>query len=677
MEKLVAYLQKHFLNLSPDELQLLAQAMVVRELPQYQTLYRKAEPSNAFFVIDTGRVSLIDEDARPIFTATSANCLGDGEFFRQEPHLLTARADSDAVYWEMSEAAFLEVLAANPRIGLRIGQQESTIAQMSDYLLGKLGAVPALSSLGHDILLGLARSFKPMELQVGDVLYRQGDASQGLYLVDAGNMVRTGATIGRQPLPANDLLGVDTLFQDNRHDHTAEAAGESLCWVLSRGDFTRLNTMHPVLQRALQSVPLPPAATPPPPAPSDVLNLAELLRRLPALRSVPSLVLEAAATQFTSLTVKAGEVVYSAEDESDAFYLVMEGEIELSMSSDTGVNQELSRVTPGAECAFGLESLLSRTPRAQQATATVDTELRRMSGEHLAALCAQYPELQAALQDGGESRNGEVSSTDLGDLSMFAVFSGLSGADLARFPAVLRPATFYPQEQIYARGDLLEHLYLLQEGSILLEREGDAEPQYLSPGSTLGVFCLMSGEPSLEHAFASSEVRVISLSRDKVVQLAAEIPQFQENLWKIATLAQPPTADPAAVPSAPPAAPPPNPYEEVPVPSEPPAPVPNPYTAPPVPPEVAAPAPAPPDTLSPPPPAAGSPPGSIPPPVMEDDPFLLPDKTPSPAGGFGKLSAGGKLRAVLLAILLLWLALALVLPLIGVDVAFLPLALGG
>ncbi len=664
MEKLVTYLQKCFFNLAESELQLLAQAMVVKELPQYQTLYRKAEASKAFFVIDTGRVSLIDEGARTIFTATSTNCLGEGEFFRKEAHLLTARADSDAVCWEMSEAAFLELLAANPRIGLRIGQQQgATIAQMSDYLLRKLGAVPMLSGLGHDILLRLARSFKPVELQVGDVLYRQGDASQGLYLVDTGHMVRTGETGGRQSLPVNELLGVSTLFQDDRHNHTVEAAGDSLCWVLSRSDFARLNTMYPVLQRALRSIPLPASVSPAPPIAPDVMQLVELLRRLPALRARPSRVLEETAARFTPLTVKAGENVYSAGDDSQAFYLVVEGEIELSMASETGVNQELSRITPGPECEFGLDSLLAGTPRTQQATATVDTELRQMSREHLDALIVQYPELQSALHSQEADRNREEPGTDLGDLSMFAVFSGLSGADLSRFPSMLSPSTFYPQEQIYARGDSLEYLYLLQQGTILIEREQNAEPRYLSPGSTLGVSYLMSGEPSQEHAFASSEVRVISMPRSAVVQLASEIPKFQENLWKIASFTGPAAATEADTADAPvatalPADPSPQPPAEVPSTPELSVPV-SPRVAPSEPPAAAVPAPVNPYAVSTPPPVANPQPASVPSPVMEDDPFLAPDQTSSPADGFGQLSAAGKIRVILLAVLLLWLVLAL------------------
>ncbi len=678
MEKLIAYMQTSFFDLSEDEVHVLAQGMVAKELSQYQTLYRRAEPSNAFFIIDTGRVSLLDENAHSIFTATSANCLGEGEFFRQEPRPLTARAESNVAYWEMSTADFLQILAVHPRIGLRLGQQqETTIAQMADYLLDKLGQVSALSSLGPDILLSLARSFKPLELQAGDVLYRQNDAAQGLYLVDMGNLVRTDASVGQQPLQLPMLLGIDTLFRDSRYDHGMEATEDTLCWLLSRGDFTRLNTQYPVLQRALQSAPLQPrTAVPTSPA---IVQLTEALRGIPALRSVPSQVLEETAARFTRRPIEAGEAVYGPGDTSDAFYLVLDGEIELSMSSATGVNQELSRVTPGPACLFGLSSLLADESRTKLATATVDTELGQLSRLHLNELCVQHPVLQDALRSHAAGAPAAVASTgasaDLGDLSMFAVFAGLSGADLARFPAVLKPATFYPQEQIYARGDSLQYLYLLQQGTILLERQGQVEPEYLAPGSTLGVDSLMTDKPSQEHAFASSEVRVISLPRDMTMQLAREIPQFQENLLKLAMAAASPAAAPSRADSATtpadPAQPVANPYASGPASSRPPDSREVPPRVPPVPP--------PPSrgesAITPPPAPEPQPPGPIPPPVREDDPFLVPHNTSSTTHSFRQLSTGGKLRAILLIVLLIWLGLALLLSLVGATGSFLPLSL--
>ena len=148
------------------------------------------------------------------------------------------------------------------------------------------------------------------------------------------------------------------------------------------------------------------------------------------------------------------------------------------------------------------------------------------------------------------------------DLSMFSVFIGLSDPETARVLPELQEACFFPQEQIYAKGDELVYLYCLQEGTVQLEREATESPRTVGPGSLLGLVSLMSQQPCPEHAFASTEVRLITLTRAAVQQLSRDIPRFGENLWRVAT------AEPAAPPAV--TTPPVNPYiQPTPTPPEP------------------------------------------------------------------------------------------------------------
>ena len=132
---------------------------------------------------------------------------------------------------------------------------------------------------------------------------------------------------------------------------------------------------------------------------------------------------------------------------------------------------------------------------------------------------------------------------DLGDLSMFSVFTGLSGTEAARVLPELQEACFLPQEQIYTKGDQLAYLYCLQEGTVQLEREATEGPRTVGPGSFLGLVSLMAQQPCPEHAFASTEVRLITLTRAAVQQLSRDVPRFGENLWRVAT------TEPAAPPA--------------------------------------------------------------------------------------------------------------------------------
>ena len=625
-DKLIEYLGQIFPGLDAPGRTLVASHMERKELAPYRNLYQQAEPSRAFYVIHTGRVSSAGADARPVFTSTAGNALGEQDFFRGEPRGFTARAESKTVYWEMTEARFLRVLHAQPAVGLQI--EGERIAQLDLYLRDRLASVSVLDGLGPDILLALARLFAPRPLQAGEPLYRQGESAQGLFLTDQGRLAQadTGA-----PIPPGTLQGADALRTDRPYAHDVVAQEPALCWMLSRSDFQRLQAAHPTLPRALGRGAGPAA---PPAAEARALSL---LSRSALLSALPPDVLQALAAQAFGRRLQAGDAIYRMQDASDAFFLLVEGEIELSQASATGVNQELSRVAAGA--VFGLESLLRTAPRTQQATATVDTELLVFPREALETLrrthdaVAQWWAQAAPPAPAPEplAPGPDAARVDLGDLSLFSVFTGLSGAEAARVLPELREARFFPQEQIYAKGDELAYLYCVQEGTVQLEREASAGPRTAGPGSLLGLVSLMAQQPCPEHAFASTEVRLVTLSRAAVQRLSRDVPRFGENLWRVAT----------AAPAAPPVTPSPA----------------SPYSQPPPAPPGRAPA-----ASYPPPPAPPAPTGGAPP-SRQNEPFLPLDPGPAPpASGWQELAAlswAGKIRFLFTLLALLYLLAAL------------------
>ncbi len=619
MDKIIAHLKAGFPNLTREDLELLARHMTDKEIPQYQTLYRKGDSSAAFYVIQSGRISLSDEDARSLFTMTVGNILGEEDFFRGDPYALTSRAESETVCWEMTSAAFQEVLQAHPDIGLRIAKEP--IVQMVPYLQQKLAQVAALENVSTDVLADMARLFKAQTLLAGDRLYHQGDAAQGLFLVDRGRLVRLhGTDMPRGEILPGTLLGVDQLSTDSTYDHSVMAQDQVLYWSLSRRDFQRLNTAHPILLRALtraQDHNLSPLL------PADP-QIVELLGQIPALSSLGREVWEGMAARSRGHTVLEGETVYRMGDPSNGFFLVLSGEIELTMASATGVNQELDRVTAGG--IFGLESLLQGIPRTKQAAATQDTSLRIIARDELQKLGQSLPAVTQWLA-------GAAPGAALGDLSMFNIFTGLTGAELARFPQELDIATFYPQEHIYQAGDIPDRLYLLQQGTVMLAPNDQTMPRYVQPGAVLDLFALMSQTPCQDTVSASTDVRVITLPYAAVMRLTAEIPRFGSNLWQVARAAPAESAAPA-----PPVFP-----EPVP-----PAPA---GTAPEYPyPEPAAPGPAEP------PPAAR--------PRIQAEPSVTLDPFADPAHNSRKvpptLSMGGTIRVALILLGIIWLVISLV-----------------
>ena len=675
MDTLVGYLQSEFADLTPEELNLLASGMQERTVEQYQSLCRRGEASDSFAVIKSGRVGLLDSDGRTMVTLTAGNVLGARDFFTNAPTQMTARAESPPVtFWEMTADTFAGLLASQPRLGVHFAQSlgsTDTSTRLTGHLSRRLRQLPAFSGLGTDVLAMVAGALSPLELQLGDTLYRSGEQPSGLYLVVAGSLSRMAD--GQPPMLIEDsvLLGGENLASDIPYNHTVVAEEPTLCWELSRNDFHRINQVHPVLQRALNrpAIPVrPDTAADPAPAAGDfpLANVRELA-------SLPEHVLKAVSQVVTTRSVPAGQTVYRPGEPSAEFYVVQSGEIEISTPSDIGVNQELSRIA--VHGVFGLDSLRAQSPRTKQATATVDTELLVLPRIYLLRLAEQFPEVNRVLTPDTAPDPSEPAETppprptgmraesDLGDLHGFSVFWGLTGQELARIQTELQPVVFYPQEQLFTRGDTVTALYLLQEGKVLLEAE-DGEIRYLEPTGAIGLGSLLSQSPVTEHAFASTEIRVVLIPRERVWQLATEIPRFDENLRSLAQ--QETSAPPVPVVQQPPAVPPPSwptapePSPVQPAPTLPAGPAAEPSLA--EPPSGLPPAHSP--RISSPPaepvnPFAPSPSGAppLPAPVVEQDPFLAGSKSSARDDqGFGSMSAAGKIRAILMALLVVYLA---------------------
>ncbi len=656
MDKIVSYLQEGFPHLNREDLELLAHHMAAKVIPQYQTLYRKGDDSRAFYVIKSGRISLADDDARPLYTMTAGNVLGEKEFFRGDPFALTSRAESETTCWEMTAETFQKVLQARPSLGVRIADEP--IVQMVPYLQAQLARVPALENVSAEVLADMALLFKAQILLAGDRLYNQGDAAQGLFLVERGQLVRLhGADVLSGEIAPGTLLGVDQISTDSTYDHGVVAQDQVMYWSLSRRDFQHLNTTHPLLLRALtraQDHSLPPLQ------PADP-QIVELLGQVPALATLGQDVWEGMASRSSSHMAMEGETVYRMGDPSNVFYLVLSGEIELTTASATGVNQELDRVTVGG--VFGLESLLQGTPRTKQAAATQDTRLRLVSRDELQKLGQIQPVVAQWLAAGLQTDQAATQPVAaLGDMSMFNIFAGLTGTELARFPSEFDVATFYPQEHIYQAGEILDRMYLLQKGAVMLAPNDRTMPRYVQPGTVLDLFALMSQTPCRDTVSASTDVRLITLPYASVMRLVAEIPRFGSNLWQVANAgvaaaepAQPPPPNPVI-----PAPPPSNPYSQTPprTGEEPERPYPEPARR-----EVAQ-NPAGEAEFPYPEPVPVDPPPAVSQPQIRNEPSLTPDPfAGAPDRGNARmptLSVGGAVRAVLILLGVVWLVISLV-----------------
>jgi MFS family permease len=117
-------------------------------------------------------------------------------------------------------------------------------------------------------------------------------------------------------------------------------------------------------------------------ATADLAELAptvRLLAGLPVLQHASQAAIEAIAAQSTRRSVEAGEVVISQGDQTDHYYAIVDGELEVTIRHTDGAVEHVRTMGPGT--GFGELGLLQTKTRTATVTATTAATLVRVPGE--------------------------------------------------------------------------------------------------------------------------------------------------------------------------------------------------------------------------------------------------------------------------------------------------------
>jgi CRP/FNR family cyclic AMP-dependent transcriptional regulator len=113
-----------------------------------------------------------------------------------------------------------------------------------------LGRVPVFSTLEHDDLERIAELAVPRAFEPGQIVFREGDASDTCYIVRAGRAraVREhpdGRTITLATFGTGDIFGELAMFEDELRSATVEAVQRTSVVAVLGPDMRRLMVDHP------------------------------------------------------------------------------------------------------------------------------------------------------------------------------------------------------------------------------------------------------------------------------------------------------------------------------------------------------------------------------------------------------------------------------------------------
>jgi NTE family protein len=124
----VSYLKKShlFSTLADEELLAIAKRMVILSLPKGAILFKRGDPGDAFYVIHSGRLQVIDESKTPpakiLAYLGRSESLGEMALLTGEPRTITARADTMSELLVLYKKDFERLLQKKPTIGVHLSR---------------------------------------------------------------------------------------------------------------------------------------------------------------------------------------------------------------------------------------------------------------------------------------------------------------------------------------------------------------------------------------------------------------------------------------------------------------------------------------------------------------------------------------------------------------------------
>jgi CRP/FNR family cyclic AMP-dependent transcriptional regulator len=130
------------------------------------------------------------------------------------------------------------------------------VAPRSSEVVELLARVPVLSTLTPEDLERIAQLAVPRSFEPGQVVFREGDASDTLYIVRDGHAraVREhgdGRTITLATFGSGDIFGELALFEDELRSATVEAIERTSVVAVLGPDMRRLMAEHPQISTRL------------------------------------------------------------------------------------------------------------------------------------------------------------------------------------------------------------------------------------------------------------------------------------------------------------------------------------------------------------------------------------------------------------------------------------------
>ncbi|MCK6552582.1 cyclic nucleotide-binding domain-containing protein, partial [Myxococcota bacterium] len=222
--------------------------MKMRELAPGAHVIRQGDRGDSFFVIATGRVRV--ERKNDDGSTTVLAYLTDGAFFGEMALLQDGARVASVIVEEESQ-----IFEIDRSLLERISTEFPNVGRVvrNFYMQRLLSMTMATHALFRSFSLGDRRAlmarFKSRAFKAGDVLVREGNRGEGLYLLLGGRLevtkLKDGEPLAIAELTAGDMFGEMSLLANKPTIATITATTDCIVLRLSKRDFDEVIMTHP------------------------------------------------------------------------------------------------------------------------------------------------------------------------------------------------------------------------------------------------------------------------------------------------------------------------------------------------------------------------------------------------------------------------------------------------
>lgn len=204
--------------------------------------------------------------------------------------------------------------------------------------------------------------------------------------------------------------------------------------------------------------------------------------------------------------VKAGEIVIQQGEEGDNFYVVDEGTFDIFIH-----DRKVIEVHPGG--SFGELALMYNTPRAATVKAITDGTLWAVDRVTFRGIITDNTYRKRRLYESF--------------LKTIPLLESLQPSEIAKISDALEPVTHETDDIIIEQGTSGVYFYMIESGEVrvvqTVQSGEEIELPGLKAGDYFGELALLNDAPRMASVIASTDVKLVALSKDAFVRLLGPV----------------------------------------------------------------------------------------------------------------------------------------------------------